>query len=446
MSDTIKHGFAAPGLVDSPIPSEIQPSHWRAEHVFAGGSADGDVLVWDGSQSDNVKFESNIIGGDYTRGSVTVAVAIFHDTYTAANFENTLRSYLSVYTPITYQKFLDWYNKGTPLPDRPLLVTLDDGYALQYTDYKPVLEEVNCPAVFFVVTDFIDKGNGSYFGKNPMTWAQLAALNASPLFSVQDHTFTHLDCSTSSAAAIAADLASSIALFEAHLGVAPSALAWPAGYYSAVALTAAETAGYDVAFRVGAGSVAADSPTVYVPITKGNGRYALNRGGILRVGARNLYENVIPDPVLYPAGDVWILATQAVLTNGIVRHYGNTGAARTSATHKIPVRLGDFYHLEFKRLVVYGGAGTCQLQILLSDYAEAALETIVIESYVATAGSFTKKNYDFRITNASAGWLEFALYTDASSGGTRLDVKEIAMYQVPGMDLIGGVRKLPTDV
>jgi peptidoglycan/xylan/chitin deacetylase (PgdA/CDA1 family) len=430
-------------------PVDIPPGgdHLRViqrDYDAPGGLSYTDAPTIKGTNITDLRLDAtDMVTAAYSRGDGTVAVAIFHDSYTAAQLENTLRTYLSVYTPVTYQQFSDWYTKGTPLPERPLLVTFDDGYALQYTDYKAVLEELSCPAVFFIVSGWIDGGTIADFqGKTPMSWAQVAALAASPLFSVQDHTFSHLDCLASSGVQVAADFAASIALFESNLGYTPSALAWPGGRYSATAL--------DAVFRVGtSGNPAADTPIVYLPIHHANPRYELNRGGILLVGARGMYENVIPDPAWFPASAVWITATGASITTDaagdrIVRHAGGA-SARTTATHKVPVALGQSYHLELKKLAVYGGAGVMAIQIILSDYDEAALETITVGAYTATDGAYIKINYDFRIKNPVAGWLQLAFYTDASSTGSRFDAKAMKLMRLPGLDSISGTRQLPKD-
>src|SRR2546421_7764397 len=57
MSNTIKHSFTSAKAddVDSTL---IQPSHWNSEHTFAGGSANGDALVWASANSDKVQFRN----------------------------------------------------------------------------------------------------------------------------------------------------------------------------------------------------------------------------------------------------------------------------------------------------------------------------------------------------------------------------------------------------
>lgn len=48
--------------------------------------------------------------------------------------------------------------RGGSLPDRPLAITFDDGYADNYDIALPVLERVGLPATFFIATSFLDGG------------------------------------------------------------------------------------------------------------------------------------------------------------------------------------------------------------------------------------------------------------------------------------------------
>lgn len=63
MSNVVKHGFQS-ALPDGPADGRVQPSHWNAEHAFAGG-ADGALLVRDSTQSDGANW-SSVYTGDVT--------------------------------------------------------------------------------------------------------------------------------------------------------------------------------------------------------------------------------------------------------------------------------------------------------------------------------------------------------------------------------------------
>lgn len=61
------------------------------------------------------------------------------------------------YTTITLQDFMRvLHGKGT-LPDKPIILTFDDGYEDNYTEMLPILEAHNMKAVVYVITNEIGK-------------------------------------------------------------------------------------------------------------------------------------------------------------------------------------------------------------------------------------------------------------------------------------------------
>jgi len=61
------------------------------------------------------------------------------------------------YTTITPYDFIAALQTGTPLPEKPVLITFDDGYRDNYENAFPLLRERGMVATFFVVTDFFDE-------------------------------------------------------------------------------------------------------------------------------------------------------------------------------------------------------------------------------------------------------------------------------------------------
>lgn len=51
-------------------------------------------------------------------------------------------------TPISLDLLLDHLQKGIPLPDKPILLSFDDGYGGHYDHVYPLLKKYNYPAVF----------------------------------------------------------------------------------------------------------------------------------------------------------------------------------------------------------------------------------------------------------------------------------------------------------
>lgn len=59
------------------------------------------------------------------------------------------------YNTIFISDMIDNIEKGTPLPPKPLMITLDDGFRDNYTDLYPLLKEFNCKANIFIVAGFV---------------------------------------------------------------------------------------------------------------------------------------------------------------------------------------------------------------------------------------------------------------------------------------------------
>jgi peptidoglycan/xylan/chitin deacetylase (PgdA/CDA1 family) len=67
------------------------------------------------------------------------------------------------YQPITFQTLLDALDGRGTLPERPVIVTFDDGYDDNYHNSFPVLRSLGIPATLFVATGYIGRGKPFWF-------------------------------------------------------------------------------------------------------------------------------------------------------------------------------------------------------------------------------------------------------------------------------------------
>ena len=88
--------------------------------------------------------------GEYTR-SITTPPAVFRAQMEALRDGGR--------TPIRAEQLVEHLEFGTPLPDRPVLITFDDGSAGHATVALPVLQEMGFPGVFFPMTVVLGKPN-----------------------------------------------------------------------------------------------------------------------------------------------------------------------------------------------------------------------------------------------------------------------------------------------
>lgn len=91
--------------------------------------------------------------GDSERSTADVAILMYHSfteneeevsgtTVLASEFEAQLQALREAgYTSVTYQQLIDFVTRGTDLPDKPVVITIDDGYQNNLDLAAPLLEE-----------------------------------------------------------------------------------------------------------------------------------------------------------------------------------------------------------------------------------------------------------------------------------------------------------------
>ncbi len=72
---------------------------------------------------------------------------------------------------------------GSPLPEKPVLLTFDDGYASNYTLAYPILQEYGAKATISLITARIDAGKPGF-----LSWEQCREMAASGLVELASHT------------------------------------------------------------------------------------------------------------------------------------------------------------------------------------------------------------------------------------------------------------------
>ena len=96
------------------------------------------------------------------------------------------------YETITMAQLID-YSKGTGgLPEKPVMITFDDGYESFYGYVYPLLQKYNMKAVLSVVGEFVDR-----YTEKPdhnlryscLNWDQVREMRDSGLVEIQNHTY-----------------------------------------------------------------------------------------------------------------------------------------------------------------------------------------------------------------------------------------------------------------
>jgi len=108
----------------------------------------------------------------------SVLVVIYHDvlpagfpegnplfgmTVSVEEFAWQIDYFKKYYNPINFQQFSDWYFRGSALPQRPVLITFDDGHANNLRFALPILQQRQITAVCFVVTGELGSFRQTWF-------------------------------------------------------------------------------------------------------------------------------------------------------------------------------------------------------------------------------------------------------------------------------------------
>lgn len=107
---------------------------------------------------------------------------------TPANFEQQLRYLVeNGYTTITLQALVYHLTRGYPLPERPVILTFDDGYRDNFFHAYRLLRDFDSTGTFFLVTGFIDENRPDY-----LTWGQVRVMHQGGM-EFGSHSFSHPD-------------------------------------------------------------------------------------------------------------------------------------------------------------------------------------------------------------------------------------------------------------
>lgn len=185
------------------------------------------------------------------------------------------------------------------LPEKSILITVDDGYASDYTRIYPLLLATRMSAVFALPAAWIERGRGPD-GEAVLTWAQAREMQQSGLVEFASHSYDlhgtvrgnpqgsmvpafwarifdperGYEDDDAYRNRVGADLQRSIAAMTRELGRAPRAIAWPYGRYTQSVVEIAEAQGFRFALTFDPEPAVASRPLVLA-------RFALSSGTLL---------------------------------------------------------------------------------------------------------------------------------------------------------------------
>ncbi len=144
----------------------------------------------------------------------------------------------SGFTTISLHHLYQAYHTNFALPEKPVVITFDDGLLNQYTNALPVLRTSGFTATFFIPTGAIQKCE-----EGRMTWKQIVHMKRLGM-SIEAHSITHPDLRTLSTEEQTREICLSKAIIERNLGMPVSFFAYPGGLFNNVSLIIARRCGY----------------------------------------------------------------------------------------------------------------------------------------------------------------------------------------------------------
>jgi len=151
------------------------------------------------------------------------------------------------YHSITPSEMLDAWENGSELPEKPVIITFDDGYVDNYSNAFPILQKYNLKATIFLIPDYVN------VYPNYLTWAQAAEMQRSGLIHFGSHTMNHSVLTELSQTELRRQLVDSKQAIEWHLKQPVTFIAYPCGAYNQQVIERTNDAGYRAAFTVNYG-------------------------------------------------------------------------------------------------------------------------------------------------------------------------------------------------
>lgn len=186
---------------------------------------------------------------------VQVPILMYHDiSYLGEGYSKTPEIFKAQmqelkdagFHTIFYEELIDYVENGTPLPEKPIIISVDDGYRSNHTYLFPILQELEMKAEIALIGRAIQRYDWS------LTWDQVREMAKSGLVSFQSHTnnlhsdltaqggrlgvLKHPDESwTEYAALLGNDISASLELIESETDVKPLVFTYPRGKWNTMA-------------------------------------------------------------------------------------------------------------------------------------------------------------------------------------------------------------------
>ena len=131
------------------------------------------------------------------------------------------------FTTVTLRELYEYLAIGTALPDKPIILTFDDGYIDNYTNAFPLLQKYSMIGTFFVLTGPADDGEPTY-----LSWDMIQEMDNAGM-DIQLHSRDHLDMRTRPRDWLVFQIIGGRQSIEGHTGKPVIFMAYPSGKHDA---------------------------------------------------------------------------------------------------------------------------------------------------------------------------------------------------------------------
>jgi peptidoglycan/xylan/chitin deacetylase (PgdA/CDA1 family) len=142
------------------------------------------------------------------------------------------------YHPITLTDLYLYLTEGYPLPEKPIVLTFDDGYRDAYEVVFPRLLDHGFPGTFFVLAT-----PAHFESKAYLTWAQMKEMSQAGM-AIEAHGRDHVDLRNRSWDFLVYQILGIREAIEYHTGRMPRFFCYPSGQRDANVIKALESTGY----------------------------------------------------------------------------------------------------------------------------------------------------------------------------------------------------------
>jgi peptidoglycan/xylan/chitin deacetylase (PgdA/CDA1 family) len=171
-------------------------------------------------------------------------------------------------TVISLDDFIAWKRGEKEIPEKSILITIDDGWKSTYTDAFPILKEYGYPFTLYLYKNYVDGGGRAL--TSPMI-REMVAAGAT----IGSHSVSHPLPGTIKAQQakgpesfdqyLRTEMGESKRFLEARFGVSVTTYAFPGGYFTGEMLELADEFGYTHLFTVQPGKVRRSMPDNTLP-------------------------------------------------------------------------------------------------------------------------------------------------------------------------------------